>query len=129
LRALPQVPLADGLSLLLLLALDQQPWRFEKAVPRRPPARCVRRATPLPSLGTLRTMGKLVRRTLDGDQPLAECSASDSSSYDTAVAVFERELRGGYAAVRADGGPRHEAVTELPRDAELVILATAMGGG
>jgi hypothetical protein len=36
---------------------------------------------------------------------------------------------GGYAAVRADGGPRHEAVTELPRDAELVILATAMGGG
>jgi hypothetical protein len=30
---LPKVPLADPLSL-LLLALDQQPWRFEKAAPR-----------------------------------------------------------------------------------------------
>jgi hypothetical protein len=29
---LPKVPLADALS--LLLALDQQPWRFEKAAPR-----------------------------------------------------------------------------------------------
>jgi hypothetical protein len=74
-------------------------------------------------------MGKLVRRTLDGHQPLAEWSASDPSSYDAAVVVFERELRAGYAAVRADGGPRQEAVTQLPRDAELVILATAMGGG
>jgi hypothetical protein len=30
---LPKVPLADALSL-LLLALDQQPWRFETAAPR-----------------------------------------------------------------------------------------------
>jgi hypothetical protein len=30
---LPKVPLADTLSL-LLLALDQQPWRFETAAPR-----------------------------------------------------------------------------------------------
>jgi hypothetical protein len=30
---LPKVPLADSLSL-LLLALDQQPWRFETAAPR-----------------------------------------------------------------------------------------------
>jgi hypothetical protein len=30
---LPKVPLADALSL-LLLALDQQPWRYEKAAPR-----------------------------------------------------------------------------------------------
>jgi hypothetical protein len=30
---LPKVPLGDALSL-LLLALDQQPWRFEKAAPR-----------------------------------------------------------------------------------------------
>jgi hypothetical protein len=33
LGALPKVPPADALSL-LLLALDQQPWRFEKAAPR-----------------------------------------------------------------------------------------------
>jgi hypothetical protein len=74
-------------------------------------------------------MGTLVRRTLKGDQPLAEWSASDPSSYDAAVAVFERELRAGYTAARTDGGPTHESVTELPRDAELVILSTAMGGG
>ncbi|MBD0283674.1 MAG: hypothetical protein ICV69_16025 [Thermoleophilaceae bacterium] len=73
-------------------------------------------------------MGKLVRRTLNGHQPLAEWAASDRRSYDAAVAVFERELGTGYTAVRADG-PRHEGVTELPRDAELVILTTAMGGG
>jgi hypothetical protein len=30
---LPKVPLADALAL-LLLALDQQPWRFEAAAPR-----------------------------------------------------------------------------------------------
>jgi hypothetical protein len=30
---LPKVPLADALSL-LLLALEQQPWRFETAAPR-----------------------------------------------------------------------------------------------
>jgi hypothetical protein len=30
---LPKVPLADALSLLLLV-LDQQPWRYERAAPR-----------------------------------------------------------------------------------------------
>ena len=73
-------------------------------------------------------MGKLVRRTQHGYQQLAEWSASDRSSYDAAVAVFERELSAGYAASRAHG-PRREGVTELPRDAELVILDTARGGG
>jgi hypothetical protein len=78
--------------------------------------------------GRLSTVDKLVRRTLNGDQPLAEWSASDLGSYEDAVAVFQRELDCGYTAVRADGAT-HQSVTELPRDAELVILATAMGGG
>lgn len=73
-------------------------------------------------------MGRLVLRTLDGYHPLAEWSAADPRSYDHAVAVFKRELRAGYVAARADG-PMHQGVTELPRDAELVILTTAMGGG
>ena len=30
---LPKVPLADALAL-LLLALDRQPWRFDRAAPR-----------------------------------------------------------------------------------------------
>ena len=73
-------------------------------------------------------MGQLVRRTLNGVEPLAEWSAAQPGSYEAAVAVFEREVAEGYSAVRADG-PRHEGVTELPRDAELVILNTARGGG
>jgi hypothetical protein len=73
-------------------------------------------------------MGKLVRQTLNGHEPLAEWSAAERGSYEAAVVVFERELAAGYAAARADG-PRHEGVTELPRDAELVILNTARGGG
>ena len=73
-------------------------------------------------------MGKLVRQTLNGHQPLAEWSPSDQVSYAAAVTIFQRELSAGYTAARADG-PRHEGVTELPRDAELVVLATAMGGG
>jgi hypothetical protein len=73
-------------------------------------------------------MGKLVRETLHGHEPLAEWSASDSGSYEAALAVFERELDAGYAAVRAHG-PEREGITELPRDAELVILVTARGGG
>jgi hypothetical protein len=78
--------------------------------------------------GRLSAVGKLVRRTLNGDQPLAEWLASDLGSYQDAVAVFQRELDCGYTAVRADGAT-HQSVTELPRDVELVILATAMGGG
>ena len=76
----------------------------------------------------LRDVGKLVRRLLDRDEPLAEWSASDPGAYDAAAALFERELAAGYSAVRADG-PGYEPVTSLPRDAELVILTTARGGG
>jgi hypothetical protein len=73
-------------------------------------------------------MGKLVRRTLTDDRLLAEWSPADLGSYEAAVAVFQRELDSGYSAVRAED-VTHESVTELPRDAELVILTTAMGGG
>lgn len=73
-------------------------------------------------------MGKLVRQTLNGYEPLAEWSPEDRGSYEAAVAVFEHELTVGYSAARADG-PQHHGVTELPRDAELVVLNTARGGG
>jgi hypothetical protein len=71
-------------------------------------------------------MGKLVRRVFDGDQTLAEWSPSDPSSVDRAAAVFRDEVGRGYVAVRDD---TNEPVHELPVDAELVIVATAMGGG
>ena len=69
-----------------------------------------------------------MRRLLDGDHVLAEWSPEDHDSYDAAVEVFEYELDAGYTAVRSDGETR-EPVTSLPRDAQLVILTSAMGGG
>jgi hypothetical protein len=73
-------------------------------------------------------VGKLVRRVLDGDQVLAEWSASEPGSYEAAAALLRRELEAGHTAARVDG-PTHESVTALPQDAELVVVTTAMGGG
>ena len=72
-------------------------------------------------------MGKLVRRTLDGYDTLVEWSPDDPSSLEAARDALERELEGGYTAVLADGD--NEPVTELPPDADLVILTIPMGGG
>ena len=73
-------------------------------------------------------MGKLVRRLMTGYETLVEWSPSDRSSVEEAEAVFRREVDAGYTAVRSEQG-RNEPVRELPADAELVILTTAMGGG
>jgi hypothetical protein len=73
-------------------------------------------------------MGTLVRRGLEGDQVLAEWSAADADSYQAAAEVFEHEVEAGCTAIRS-GDETREPVTSLPRDAELVILTSAMGGG
>lgn len=73
-------------------------------------------------------MGRLAHRTLHGQDVIAEWSAEDDASYEAAAAAFERELANGLTAVRVEGA-EHQPVTELPRDAELVLLSTAMGGG
>jgi hypothetical protein len=73
-------------------------------------------------------VGKLVRRLLDGEEVLAEWSASEPGSYEAAAALFRHELETGHTAARVDG-PTFESVTALPEDAELVIVTTAMGGG
>lgn len=73
-------------------------------------------------------MGTLAHRTLHGHDVIAEWSESDPASYDAAVEIFERELMSGLSAVSVDG-IENRPVTELPRDAELVLLSTAMGGG
>jgi hypothetical protein len=73
-------------------------------------------------------MGRLVRRVLESDEVLAEWSESDPASYEAAVAEFERLLAEGHTAVRVEGA-EHRPGTELPADADLVLVATAMGGG
>lgn len=73
-------------------------------------------------------MGKIVRRLMMEMQPVIEWSADDEESFAAAQQVLRDEMDAGYIAVHSSEG-RNEPVTELPRDAELVILTTAMGGG
>jgi hypothetical protein len=73
-------------------------------------------------------MGVLKRRVLAGHQTLAEWSPEDPASVEAARRLLQRELDAGYLAVRAEGDD-NEPVTELPPDAEVVILTMPMGGG
>ena len=69
-----------------------------------------------------------MRRTLGGDQTVAEWSPEDEGSVRAAAEAMRREVEAGYVAVRGGEG-RNEPVEELPPDAELVILTMPMGGG
>jgi hypothetical protein len=73
-------------------------------------------------------MGKLVRRTLEGDSTVAEWSSDDPDSVRAAADAMRREVDAGYVAVQGGQG-RNEPVDELPPDAEVVILTMPMGGG
>lgn len=73
-------------------------------------------------------MGKLVRRTLDGDSTIAEWAPDDPDSVRAAADAMRREVDAGYVAVRGGEG-RNEPVDELPPDADVVILTMPMGGG
>jgi hypothetical protein len=73
-------------------------------------------------------MGKLVRRTLGGDEVVAEWSPGDDDSVRRAAEAMRREVDAGYVAV-AGGEGRNEPVDELPADADVVILTMPMGGG
>jgi hypothetical protein len=73
-------------------------------------------------------MGKLVRRTLDGDSVIAEWAPDDAESVRAAAERMRREVDAGYVAVEGGEG-RHEPVADLPPDADVVILTMPMGGG
>jgi hypothetical protein len=73
-------------------------------------------------------MGVLMRRLLTGHEKLAEWSPDDAASVEAAQELLRREIEAGYVAVRAEGDD-NEPVTELPADAETVILTMPMGGG
>lgn len=73
-------------------------------------------------------MGKILRRLMTGYEPVIEWSADDDASFAEAQQVFKREVEAGFNAVHSSDG-HNEPVTELPKDADLIILTTAMGGG
>ena len=73
-------------------------------------------------------MGVLMRRLLEGHEKLAEWSPDDASSLEAAQRRLRHEMESGYVAVVADGDD-NQPVTELPADADVVILTMPMGGG
>ena len=73
-------------------------------------------------------MGKLVRRTVEGDSTVLEWSTDDAGSVRAAAEAMEREVQAGYMAVLGGEG-RNEPVDDLPADADIVILTMPMGGG
>ena len=73
-------------------------------------------------------MGVLLRRVLNGHEPVAEWSPDDAASVDEARRLLQRELDAGYIAVSGEDD-NNDPLTELPVDAEAVILTMPMGGG
>ncbi len=75
-------------------------------------------------------MGKLVRRTADGDEVLAEWSPDDAGSVAKAEEQYRDLIGQDYEAVRSDGtffSPVED--DDFPVDAVEVVLSTGLGGG
>jgi hypothetical protein len=74
-------------------------------------------------------MARLIRMDRSGHTTVAEWTASDDAAVEAAVRAFREELDAGYYAVVTQGEGRAEQVSELPLDAELVILRRPIAGG
>ena len=74
-------------------------------------------------------MARLIRMDHTGHTTLAEWTAGDEAATEAAVAAFRAQLDRGYYAVVTQGEGHAEQVTELPLDAELVILRRPIAGG
>jgi hypothetical protein len=74
-------------------------------------------------------MARLIRMDNTGHTTLAEWTPADPGSVDSAVAALRAELDRGFYAVVNHGEGRATQVSELPLDAELVILRRPIAGG
>ncbi|HEY1597686.1 MAG TPA: hypothetical protein VGF74_19970 [Thermoleophilaceae bacterium] len=74
-------------------------------------------------------MGRLIRMDRSGHSTLADWTATDEKAYDAAMEAFRRELDEGYIAVISEGEGHATQVTELPIEAELVIMRRPIAGG
>jgi hypothetical protein len=74
-------------------------------------------------------MSRLIRMDQTGHTTVAQWEASDPDAVEAAVGAFRRELDRGYFAMVSTGEGRAEQVTELPVDADLVIMRLPISGG
>ena len=74
-------------------------------------------------------MARLIRMDRTGHTTLAEWTAADDAALAAASAAFREQLDEGYYAIVTQGEGRATQVTELPADADLVILRRPIAGG
>ena len=74
-------------------------------------------------------MARLIRMDTTGHSTLAEWTGGDLEAQEAAVAEFRRQLDAGYYAVVTEGEGHARQVSELPLDAERVILRRPIAGG
>jgi hypothetical protein len=74
-------------------------------------------------------MARLIRMDHTGHTTLAEWTAADGAAAEAAVRAFREQLDAGYYAVVTQGEGHAEQVSELPLEAELVILRRPIAGG
>jgi len=74
-------------------------------------------------------MSRLIRMDQSGHSTLAEWTAEDEQAIEAAVRAFRQELDRGYFAIVSTGEGHAEQVTQLPVDADTVILRLPISGG
>lgn len=74
-------------------------------------------------------MPRLIRMDHTGHSTLAEWTDAGSADHEAAVEAFRGELDAGYIGVVPEGEGRAAQVTELPPEADLVIMRRPIAGG
>jgi len=74
-------------------------------------------------------MSRLIRMDHTGHTTLAEWTVDDRQAMDHAVSTFREQLELGYFGMVSTGEGHAEQVTELPAEAELVIMRLPISGG
>jgi len=74
-------------------------------------------------------MARLIRMDQTGHTTLAEWTAGDADAVEAAVRAFRQQLDEGYYAIVTHGEGHAERVSELPVEADLVILRRPIAGG
>ena len=74
-------------------------------------------------------MSRLIRMDHTGHSRLAEWTGKDDAGFEAAVDAFRRELDAGYIGVVPEAGGHARQVTELPAEADLVVMRRPIAGG
>jgi hypothetical protein len=74
-------------------------------------------------------MSRLIRMDHTGHSTLAHWSGTEDANFEAAVTAFRQQLDAGYIGVVPEGEGRATQVTELPAEADLVIMRRPIAGG